>query len=244
MGDHADDAKFEQIGDNDRNVRSYHMYANPIIGIAYQGPDYSEVDAMMARQTVCRPSRRFTTVDELSTMINNIKEESDMTNRVPLHAPQFRPGEIIDLKAGDKVRDQHTGKYSVVPPNRLQIQRVFTDDCAWKYLVLIESDGKVIEVDEKYIIHRMSQKSRPVYELDVIKKRYNTGWRYCGKFGADMARDIAKDIARSSTIKSVRMTEAYYPDGTIAPGKLAIWIMYYSPIGSAKETSGVDIVIK
>lgn len=213
-----------------------------------------------------KPKKKFTTVEELSKVVGNcdsdgvyipykwltrdyiakqkikagelvrIEEEVKMTERVPLQAPQFRPGEVIDFT-------YKTGGL----PNRIKIVSVYHTDSGngWMYNVILESDGCKTHMSESFILERICKKDQPVYELDTIKKRYDRGWRYCGKYHELRVREVADKIAKNSLIKEVRLTEAYYPNGRFADYQLAIWIRYNNPIACQDvDSKYINIKVK
>ena len=73
--------------------------------------------------------------------------------------------------------------------------------------------------------------------MDVISKRYASGWRWCGNVPEGEVTKQAKAIAKHPYIKHVRITEAYYPNCNFATNQCAIWIQYRNPIPNNGETT-------
>jgi len=150
--------------------------------------------------------------------------------------PMYKKGDIIDI------RPSKNGA-----PNRIMIvsivAKVTADGGRWVYNCEFESDHSIHPLDESYMANMIINKQLPVYDLPVVKERYNHGWRYHGKYARYGANEVSAKLVANPIFKSVRMCEAYDPNGKLMVDKVSLWIKYEKPF-EGPTADNIDVILK
>lgn len=135
--------------------------------------------------------------------------------------PKFNLGDVYDL------RYTNDGL-----PNRIKIIGYVKtlQSGEWVYHAQTENLPSIIQLKESFIEKRISAKTAPVYELDVVKIRMNAGKRWAGNYTMDTCRKKAVDILKRRIAKSVFIREAYDRNGNLIPHLASLWIQHQYPI--------------
>lgn len=154
--------------------------------------------------------------------------------------PLYNRGQIIDI------RPSKNGL-----PDRIKILSVVLlargVDTEWQYNCQFESNNDEHKLlPQTFITGKELKMKTPVYEIPVIKERYDKGWRFVGNFDFHIAKDRSNRLKINDTLKHVRICEAHDTNGRIIEDKVSIWIMYNHPIHDIVEAQigFKDIIVK
>jgi hypothetical protein len=126
----------------------------------------------------------------------------------------YEPGDVLDI------RYMNDGL-----PNRMLISKKSNNGGEWFYDVRLESTGDIINIKESWLTPRVKTKEAPVYKIQSIKSRYQSGLRWMGNYTHNVANSKRQSIIESGLAKAF-LREAYDRDGNIINGKSSVWIKY------------------
>jgi hypothetical protein len=153
--------------------------------------------------------------------------------------PLYNPGSVIDLGH----------KFGEHMPNRIKINMVYQKENSpcWMYEVFSEMHNGATYLKEDDIAYRISQQTSSCYDLDIIKKRYKRGYRFCGNYGDFIAKSKAEKMKDMKEISSIVLYPAIDKNGKkMKKDMYGLWVKYNTSISNTGfvECEDEGIIIK
>ena len=148
-----------------------------------------------------------------------------------IEVPKYNVDDVIDLRFSK----DHM-------PDRICILMVYrkTGSKEWMYQVLSELNDSMIFMSESQINKRISRKNSKCYEHEIVKKMYESGYRFCGNAKSNTAFNRAERYKRSEYIRHIVLVRAIDPDGNMIEDELGLWVQYNNVIDSDHIANGKD----